>query len=601
MFHRAVPAAALVLSSLPLLTSPLAGKDTPDKLIREISHQLQSAGPSQFSLLTLDARLTAAHELSGQIPEESRKLLNGVRADLKQQGFATPPDEFIYRMVECLMTIDYEEAAKVALESDAPDALTPLVRYRMQKMRGGGALDLVVDRIKKGGFHIAPVSDVLPELEDSRDQTDILIQSLLRNFPSGKATWIDCRLALDWAAMLIPRHNEAASALLQAILREASDPQFAARVTSTTREDFQLGEKRLTPDRASDCIVIEAAGLLRAIDEEAFHKFVPALGSYGEAIDAAGPMEALTAVRNRRTRTVSVMNLPPASADAYRAGMRDVASLEPEEAAPKIAQIQQDDARVLVQIALLERGLTGDLRTETLQSALGAATKLSDETLRIRSLSRLVRQAGADRKAVAAAALAASDALAVYCKSAVADEPRTWTCADSYNELAAAIGSADMEDDFKSPALAPYLLLVKLHAHLGDLLDFTLKDVDSGEKVRLMDLRGKVVLLDFWATWCGPCRRELPTVEKLHRELKDKGLVVLTINDESPAKARSFVHGKKYTFPVLDDSKREVHARYHVHAIPTLVVFDKKGKMVSYSTGTKGEESLRRLLARAGL
>lgn len=601
MFRRAVPVAALVLSTLPLLTSPLSGKDTPEKLIREISHQLQSAGPGQFSLLTLDARLTAAHELSGQIPEESRKLLNGIRADLKTQGFSQPPYEFIYRMVECLMGIDMDEATTLALESDAPDALAPLVRYRLQKPRHGGALDLIVDRIKKGGFHIAPVSDVLPELEDSGDQIDILIQSLLHNFPKGKATWIDCRLALDWAAMLIPRHNETASAVLQTVLREAGDPQFASRITSTTREDFRLGEKRLIPDRASDCILIEGAGLLRAIDEEAFRKFVPALGSYGEAIAGAGPMEALTAVRSRRTRTVSRMNLPQASADAYRAGMHDVASLAPEEAAPKIAQIQLDDARVLVQIALLEHGLTGDLRTQTFQAALVGAPKLTDETLRIRSLSRLVHLAGADRKAVAAAAQAATEVLAVYCKSAIADEPRTWTCADAYNELATAIGSVDMEDDFKSPAMAPYLLLVKLHAHLGDLLDFTLKDVDSGEKVRLMDLRGKVVLIDFWATWCGPCRRELPTVEKLHRELKDKGLAVLTINDESPSKARSFVHGKKYTFPVLDDSKREVHLRYHVRAIPTLVVFDKKGKMVSYSTGTKGEESLRRLLARAGL
>jgi hypothetical protein len=125
MFRRAVPVAALVLSTLPLLTSPLSGKDTPEKLIREISHQLQSAGPGQFSLLTLDARLTAAHELSGQIPEESRKLLNGIRADLKTQGFSQPPDEFIYRMVECLMAIDMDEATTLALESDAPDASRP--------------------------------------------------------------------------------------------------------------------------------------------------------------------------------------------------------------------------------------------------------------------------------------------------------------------------------------------------------------------------------------------------------------------------------------------------------------------------------------------
>jgi outer membrane lipoprotein-sorting protein len=73
-----------------------------------------------------------------------------------------------------------------------------------------------------------------------------------------------------------------------------------------------------------------------------------------------------------------------------------------------------------------------------------------------------------------------------------------------------------------------------------EAFDFTLKDLD-GREVNLRDLRGKVVLLSFWASWCDPCRAEMPSIEKLHREFKDKGLVVLGINAEPPEIARQFL------------------------------------------------------------
>ena len=80
--------------------------------------------------------------------------------------------------------------------------------------------------------------------------------------------------------------------------------------------------------------------------------------------------------------------------------------------------------------------------------------------------------------------------------------------------------------------------------------DFTLTDLD-GKKWTLKELRGKVVVVNFWATWCPPCRKEMPDLEALYTILKEKGLVILAISDEVADKVKPFIEEKKYTFPVL--------------------------------------------------
>ena len=130
--------------------------------------------------------------------------------------------------------------------------------------------------------------------------------------------------------------------------------------------------------------------------------------------------------------------------------------------------------------------------------------------------------------------------------------------------------------------------------------DFTLSALQGGD-VRLRDLRGKVVLLDFWASWCGPCRRELPVIEKLHRDFQRKGLVVLGINDEDPETSQRFVQANRYSFSTLVDSRREVHRTYKVTAIPTVYVIDRKGRVVVRFVGGRGEPELAAAIRQAGL
>jgi thiol-disulfide isomerase/thioredoxin/outer membrane lipoprotein-sorting protein len=119
--------------------------------------------------------------------------------------------------------------------------------------------------------------------------------------------------------------------------------------------------------------------------------------------------------------------------------------------------------------------------------------------------------------------------------------------------------------------------------------DFALRDLDNRE-VRLSELRGKVVLLDFWATWCGPCRAAFPMMESLHRSFQEKGLVVLGIDDEPPQIARAFLRQNGYLAPSLVDANQDAATKYRVGGIPTTVLIDREGKVVYYGLGISNEQ-----------
>ena len=113
---------------------------------------------------------------------------------------------------------------------------------------------------------------------------------------------------------------------------------------------------------------------------------------------------------------------------------------------------------------------------------------------------------------------------------------------------------------------------------VGDLApDFQLQNLD-GQTISLGNLRGKPVLINFWATWCPPCRSEMPYIQEIYEEWSDKGLVVLAINlGESSSKAEEFRQNHNLSFTVLLDAKQDVAQRYNIQYIPTTFFLDKDG------------------------
>ncbi len=117
--------------------------------------------------------------------------------------------------------------------------------------------------------------------------------------------------------------------------------------------------------------------------------------------------------------------------------------------------------------------------------------------------------------------------------------------------------------------------------------DFSLPDL-SGHQVKLSSFRGQVVLLNFWASWCPPCRSEMPSLQKLNDRLKGKKFVILAAaQDQDPKKSSDFIKANRYSFPVLLDPQNKAARQYGVTAYPTTYLIDKKGKLRLREVGSR--------------
>ena len=117
--------------------------------------------------------------------------------------------------------------------------------------------------------------------------------------------------------------------------------------------------------------------------------------------------------------------------------------------------------------------------------------------------------------------------------------------------------------------------------------DFTLRDL-NGKLHKLSDYRGKVVFLNFWATWCPPCREEIPSMERLNEVLGGKDFVMLAINaDENVKDLEAFVKETPHNFIVLSDADAKIQNLYQVFKFPETFVIDRQGRIVEHIVGAR--------------
>ncbi len=132
--------------------------------------------------------------------------------------------------------------------------------------------------------------------------------------------------------------------------------------------------------------------------------------------------------------------------------------------------------------------------------------------------------------------------------------------------------------------------------------DFTLRSL-AGENLRLSEHLGEVVIINFWASWCGPCRQEMPLLDQLHSKYRLAGLTLLSINlDEDAERAAEMAQALKVSYPVLLDARKQVSRAYQVGAMPLTILVDREGVVryvaESYKPGYEKRyaEQLRELL-----
>jgi peroxiredoxin len=172
--------------------------------------------------------------------------------------------------------------------------------------------------------------------------------------------------------------------------------------------------------------------------------------------------------------------------------------------------------------------------------------------------------------------------------------------AEPYVELASLVRYEHVQASMNDPQFEVAMSKLKANDQRRQSIDFTLRDL-HGKQWALRELHGKVVLVNFWATWCPPCRKEMPDLDALYRRFKGQGFVILAISDEEASKVKPFIAEQNVTYPILLDPGDKVHERFQVDGIPKSYVYDRRGKLVAESIDMRTQRQFLAMLAQAGL
>jgi peroxiredoxin len=347
---------------------------------------------------------------------------------------------------------------------------------------------------------------------------------------------------------------EAAVDAADRLLAAVAVPEFGenAKLTAT----FQIAQRTITTNTARDAALVIAGNRLINTAPGRFPKYRDLLDRW----DLAGTLQ----VRSLNAGTTT--SAPAADSRAAEA-----------------AAIRQRIGQF--------RGMATDAdRAKAALEVVASIRALSEGTQKLSlamSLSNLATEGNLGKEALTAVAAALGESIRFGGSS-------------EYVQLAKYVRYERVAAPVKDVALdaADALLGLRESLQLGKTFSLTAMD---GKTYSLAGLRGKVVLLNFWATWCPPCRKEMPDMEKLYREYQKDGFVVLAVSDEDRETVAGFLAKQNYTFPVLLDADRKVHESFDVEGIPKSFLFGRDGRIVARTIDMRTEPQFREMLALTGI
>jgi peroxiredoxin len=534
---------------------------TPNKAVLESARRIETLAAKESMQARVDTRLRAAQLLAGPAPDISGRFLKAALADLGQISVSR-------RIVISLMALDEERGAEHILNSrDKRTAYDLLINYWASRAQAIKAASLLGQAAREGVTAISfnPAFWRGVTAASPVKAVDLVALTLanpkLMVPPTATA---QAAGLVSTALTTIARQNpEQARAALRQLLILVQSQEFQKAPGRAGPYSVSLAGTAVQVAGSHEVVKLRLGALAKVIDPETYTQQEAGLEKWSEALATVKALEQ-----------VSVGPIPEAPASPVPFNLQS--AMENLKRQPRLSEkiraaqelmnrpepsLEQKQAAALYVIPQVE-SITDPAERSHLASLL-----LDDYAIYLLGKPILERVAqihldGTNR----------SD-----------QDP------EAYGNLAQLIDAFNLNIGSETPSIGARLELYRLGRLISDQYDFTLPSL-SGTKVSLRSFRGKAVLLNFWATWCPPCRSEMPILEKLHRDFAASGFTVLAVSDEDRSTVQKYMKEFGYTFPVLLDPDRRVFDHFRVLAIPATKVFSRDGTLIAELENTTEAE-----------
>ena len=554
----------MIALRLPLIAALVASAAcAAESAVEQAAAHLNEAAAKASKPLAMEFRMRAAEALRERHPELAKKFVEQTVRDLKAGHDLVVG----YGVVQALAQISPADALAV-LPNLAPGYAQLVIGALAQAHSSDQAAALYLDLLRRGQVRPAGASSIIgPLMREDPAKAGRLFQEVLATLPDppdpSDAAWV-----VNTAATIGSASPAAAADAIEMVLKAASAPDYGSISSPVILGTFTQGSKTFTTTKTRETLLLVAALRLRVVAPDR-------LAGYHEVL---APWDGAAGVQ---LKSVSYRaSTPPAAPGETRAVENSINQ--------RMGQIRgkATDAERAVLVKEIARDIG------TLPPGQGRVSA-------IRSLASLSTEGNLGKETLTAVADTLATAMRVsYPVMMEARQP--WPYGDGWIELAKLVRYEGVAAPFPDPALDAAGVLLGLRERVEQENGFTLTSLD-GKTYTLAGLKGRVVLLNFWATWCPPCRKEMPDLEKLFREYESKGLTVLAVSDEDRETVEKFLAKTPYTFPVLLDPGRKVNTEFMVEGIPKTFVFDREGRLAAQSIDMRTEAQFRELLKQAGL
>jgi peroxiredoxin len=534
------------LLPLILVATCFGAADTVDQAAARVEQLVSKARPA----LRAEFRVLAAQTLKERHPDVANKFVKAAFEELRSQDTIDPQ-----LLSELTAAAPEETIALLPHLKPGSEIFVINALIRMNQIQRAAVVyrtSLERDKPGKGQPRVDVAQLLRPLATTNPEDAKKLFQEMLAAFSFDTASPYQLFLLMNCAASVATISPQQAAHVYERIIAIAADPDYKKNAKSEITATFQVGSSTIATSNSRDTLLVAAGARLRALDEDRFQNHKDVLAQW--QLSGALQVKRLGAgASNRAERS------PAETSISERLGK--LRSLPDPERIKSVLEIAHD-------IHALPKG-----------SKSGWAS----------SLASLATEGDLGKEAIDAVAAALGEGIQE-------DSPSVRVCL----ELASLIRYEHARAPFSDPTLEASDAVLALRERVHQDATFALTSME-GKTYSLPALRGKVVLLNFWATWCAPCRKEMPDMEALYRRFEKKGLVVLAVSDEDRETVSRFLEKERYTFPVLLDPGREANKAFDVEGIPKSFIFNAEGKLVAQAIDMRSERQFLELLKVAGI